>query len=194
MKAIVVLAMLLSIPAKAGEFTPREINVQLSGGQNRLNWHGRSVFRTIHLELVADSARMQRWWPNTEVGAALSYSKVRQARSWFGYTYGDPNDHVRAETAFAFARHHWQFTPNVQPYLELGTGPMWSNRRVPAATSRINFSTQGGFGLTVNPQSNRSWMIGYRFSHISNGGTASRNPGLNVHSMIFGVRALKLRR
>lgn len=195
MKAFVAMAMLLSMPAVyAGDFTRREINVQFSGGQNPLNWHGRSVFRTIHFELVGDSKRVERWIPNTDVGLALSYSKVRQARSWFGYTYGDPNDHVRAETAYLFARHHWNASSSVKPYFEIGTGPMWSNRRVPAATSRLNFSSQAGFGLTLNPDSKRPWMIGYRFSHISNGGIASRNPGLNVNSILIGVRAFSFKR
>jgi len=195
MKAVVVVAMLLSMPAvHAGDFAPRVINVQFSGGQNPLNWHGRSVFRTIHFEVTGDSKLLARWVPNTDVGVALSYSKVRQARSWFGYTYGDPNDHVRAETAFVFARHQWRTFSNMRPYFEIGTGPMWSNRRVPAATSRFNFSSQAGFGLTINPDSKRAWMIGYRFSHISNGGTAQRNPGLNVHSMLIGVRAWTFKR
>ena len=195
MRVIVAVAMLLSIaPLRAQEFAPREINVQFSGGQNPLNWHGRSVFRTFHFELVADSKHLSRWLPNTDAGFALSYSKVRQARSWFGYTYGDPNDHVRAETAFFFARHHWLMTSSFRPYFEIGTGPMWSNRRVPAATSRFNFSSQAGFGVTLFPQSERPLTIGYRFSHISNGGTAQRNPGLNVHSMLIGVRAFKLKR
>jgi hypothetical protein len=195
MKAVVALAMLLSMPAVyAAEFAPREINVQFSGGQNPLNWHGRSAFRTFHFELVADSKHVSQWLPNTDVGLALSYSKVRQARSWFGYTYGDPNDHVRAETAFAFVRHHWLTNAEAAPYFEIGTGPMWSNRRVPAATSRFNFSSQAGFGLTFFRQSDRPMTIGYRFSHISNGGTAERNPGLNVHSLLIGVRAMKLKR
>jgi hypothetical protein len=196
MRVIVALAMLLSSTAAlcAGEFAPREINVQFSGGQNPLNWHGRSVFRTFHFELVADSKHVTSWLPNTDAGLALSYSKVRQARSWFGYTYGDPNDHVRAETAFFFVRRHWLPTSNVQPYFEIGSGPMWSNRRVPAATSRFNVSSQAGFGVTLFPQSDRPLMIGYRFSHISNGGTAERNPGLNVHSMLIGVRAFTLKR
>src|SRR5205085_7046724 len=180
MKAVVVMAMLLSTPAvQAGDFAPRVINMQFSGGQNPLNRHGRSVFRTVHFEVTGNSKTLSRWIPNTDTGIAVSYSKVRQARSWFGYTYGDPNDHVRAETAFVFMRHQWRTFASAKPYFEIGTGPMWANRRVPAATSRFNFSSQAGFGLTINPDSNRPWMIGYRFSHISNGGTAERNPGLN---------------
>jgi hypothetical protein len=30
-------------------------------------------------------------------------------------------------------------------------------------------------------------LIGYRFSHISNGGYAPRNPGLNVSSIMVGA-------
>jgi len=37
-------------------------------------------------------------------------------------------------------------------------------------------------------------LIGYRLSHISNGGTARRNPGLAVHSLMLGVRLIDFRR
>src|SRR5438045_3981248 len=146
MKAVVVMAMLLSMPAvQAGDFAPRVINMQFSGGQNPLNRHGRSVFRTVHFEVSGKSKTPERWLPDTDAGIALSYSKVRQARSWFGYTYGDPSDHVRAETAFAFVRHQGRTFANAKSYFEIGTGAMWANRRVPAATSRFNFSSQAGF-------------------------------------------------
>jgi hypothetical protein len=82
----------------------------------------------------------------------------------------------------------------VQPYLEMGSGPMWASRRVPAATSRFNFITQTGFGVVVYPQRTSALVIGYRFAHISNAGYAPRNPGLNVSSLLIGVQVNPMRR
>lgn len=162
----------------AGDFSPREFSIDFSSGRSPMNFHGHSVFRTIHFELAGQS-RLAKRWLKSDAGISVSYSDIRQARSWFGYRYGDPDDNVRAVSSFFFVRRQWH-----RAYAELGTGPMWSNRRVPAATSRFNMDSQIGFGAVLFGR----LRAGYRFSHISNGGVAGRNPGLNVHSLLLGTR------
>lgn len=186
------LSLLLAAPLAAAE---RQVfSVLLGAGQSPMNSRGQSSFRTITFELTGRSERLDRWLPNTEMGASISYSKIRQARSWFGYQFGEPDDRVRAENAFLFLRHQWRVASSTwRPYAELGTGPMWSNRRVPAATSRLNFDSQFGAGLILGPGTRTPWRIGYRFQHISNGGLTGRNPGLNVHSFLVGARVKDLR-
>ncbi len=154
-----------------------------------MNFHGHSIFRSIHFEVTGQS-RLARRWLHSDAGASISYSDIHQARSWFGYRYGDPDDWVRAVSTFFFVRRHWRHVA----YMELGTGPMWSNRRVPAATSRLNFNSQVGFGAILFPHFRTPLCIGYRFSHISNGGFTGRNPGLNVHSVLVGTRVMAFRR
>lgn len=183
-----------ALSAKAGDFVPRELTFFLSAGASPINEHGHSVFRTLQLEVSGRSKLADRWFKHVDAGMALSYSKVRQARSWFGYQYGDPDDRIRAEAAYFFLRHPWREGASTQPFLEVGTGPMFSNRRIPAATSRINFQSQFGFGLRLHATSEHPWVIGYRFSHISNGGLEGRNPGINVHSMMIGTRVRLLAR
>jgi hypothetical protein len=173
--------------AAAFDLSPREFNVDLSSGKSPMNFHGRSVFRSIHFEVAGESALARRWL-HADAGASISYSDIRQARSWFGYRYGDPDDSVRAVSTFFFVRRYWNWM-----YAELGTGPMWSNRRVPAATSRFNMDSQFGLGAVLFPASHLPLRAGYRFSHISNGGWTGRNPGLNVHSIIVGARVMRLR-
>src|SRR5581483_2869482 len=119
----------------------------VSSGRSPMNFHGHSVFRTIHFEVAGGSALAHRWL-KSDAGIALSYSDIRQARSWFGYRYGDPDDRVRGMASLFFVRHQWHYG-----YAEIGTGPMWSNRRVPAATSRFNMDSQIGFGATLFPRS-----------------------------------------
>ena len=193
-KTLVLLAVAFALRAKAGDFTPRELTFFLGAGASPINEHGHSVFRTLQLEVVGRSKLADRWLKHVDVGAALSYSKVRQARSWFGYQYGDPDDRIRAEAAYFFLRHLWREEASTQPFVEVGTGPMFSNRRIPAATSRINFQSQLGFGLRLQTNTAYPWTVGYRFAHISNGGLAGRNPGVNVHSFMIGRRVRVLGR
>jgi hypothetical protein len=176
------------------QFVPQAVNVYASAGQNRMNRHGHSVFHSVRFEVVGRSPILPRWLRSSPVGVALTYSAVRQARSWFGYTYGDPDDSVRAESLCVFVRHEsarsWL---RLQPYVETGTGLMWSNRRIPAATSRLNFDSEFAIGAVVFPRSRAPVRIGYRFSHISNAGMAGRNPGVNLSSFFVGMRVKVLR-
>ena len=168
------------------------MNVYFSAGENPMNRHGHSVFRSIHFEVAGRAQRLPKWMRNPDVGAVVTYSAVRQARSWFGYRDGDPNDDVRAESLSFFVRRESSLP--LAPFFEIATGPMWSNRRIPAATSRLNFDSQLGLGLVLMPGSRAPVRLGYRFSHISNGGLGtSRNPGLNVNSVFVGVRVKKFR-
>jgi hypothetical protein len=176
-------AVLFPLCAFAADLTPRELNLLLSSGRSPMNFHGHSVFRrTITFEVFGKSALAQRWL-KSDAGASISYSDVRQARSWFGYRYGDPDDNVRAVSSFFFVRHLFR-----RAYVEVGTGPMWSNRRIPAATSRFNMNSQFGVGTTLFTRSRFPLRFGYRFSHISNGGLTGRNPGVEVHSLLIGTR------
>ena len=175
------------------DFTPREFNTYMSGGGSRMNARGHSLFRTMHFELAGDSRLANRWMRRTEAGMSIAYSEIHQARSWFGYRDGEPDDSVRGMGSFFFLRRHWREHSGIEPYAELGTGPMWSNRRVPAATSRLNMNSQAGFGAILFARSRMPLHVGYRFSHISNGGITGRNPGLQVHQAVIGVRVKRWR-
>jgi lipid A 3-O-deacylase PagL len=163
----------------------RATNLYLGFAKSQPNWHGQATFRSISMEWAGFAPRLlTNHLPNTRAGISLTYSDVVQPRSWFGHRYGDPDDHVRAEWALFFARHYWRRDARVSPMLDLGTGPMWSNRRVPAATYRLNFHSQLGLGATVGSR----LQVLYRFSHISNGEFGPRNPGWNVHALWIGMR------
>jgi len=181
------LLLLLSSPVFAGDF-----NVYLGNAKSDTNRHGQSRFRLISFELTGRPELMKytdRYLPNARAGVDVNYADVRQPRSWFGYTYGDPDDSVRAEWAHFFIRNYWRTSSNtLRPYADIGTGPMWSNRRIPAATSKFNFSSQLGLGVVLFPNARMPLYAGYRFFHISNGGLTGRNPGLNVNGFFVGTR------
>jgi Lipid A 3-O-deacylase (PagL) len=184
--------LLFCTPAPAAT-KPQEFNLYLSHASSETNRHGQSRFRAISFELLAHSRLVERYvdryLPNSRVGVDIDYADFRQPRSWFGHTYGDPDDSVRAEWAHFFVRQYWRMSSNeLRPYVDLGTGPMWSNRRIPAATSKLNFNSQLGLGMVVFPNARTPVYIGYRFFHISNGGLTGRNPGLNVNGFFVGTR------
>ena len=188
------LALLIALPAAAE--TPRAFNLYLATGSNPSNVHGHSNFKTITFERTFAAPRIIERWSHLhglEAGAALSYHDIRQPRSWFGHTYGDPDDSVRGESLLLFLRKEWRSSGELRPFLDLGTGPMWANRRVPAATSRFNFNSQLGLGATLFAGSRWPVLAGYRFQHISNGGATGRNPGLDVHSFFIGATIRKWR-
>jgi hypothetical protein len=182
-----VLVLLLCSPAFAGDF-----NIYLGNAKSETNRHGQSRFRTISFELTGRPPLLnyvQRYLPGARAGVDIDYGDVRQPRSWFGYTYGDPDDSVRAEWAHFFIRNYWRTSSSaLRPYVDLGTGPMWSNRRIPAATSKGNFNSQLGLGIVIFPNARMPLYAGYRFFHISNAGITGRNPGLNVNGFFVGTR------
>jgi len=182
-----ILLLLLSSPAVAGDF-----NIYLGNAKSETNRHGQSRFRTISFELTGRPQLLkyiERYLPDARAGVDIDYADVRQPRSWFGYTYGDPDDSVRAEWAHFFLRNYWRTSSNtLRPYVDIGTGPMWSNRRIPAATSKGNFNSQLGLGVVIFPNARMPLIAGYRFFHISNGGLTGRNPGLNVNGFFVGAR------
>jgi Lipid A 3-O-deacylase (PagL) len=192
--SVAFIAMLLAVPAMAGIFSPQDVNVLFGEGRSLTDWHGSSAFTSVHFEGISKSPRLEsKLGANAELVAAISYSDVRQPRSWFGHRYGDPDDHVRAESLFVGARKNWRHNARIGLFAEIGTGPMWSNRRVPAATSRLNFDSQFGLGAAFHTPNAPLYLV-YRFEHVSNGGIVHRNPGLQVFSFAVGTRALRFRR
>jgi lipid A 3-O-deacylase PagL len=197
---LVVAAALAAVPLFAApDPALRDFNMFLSGGKSQPNWHGQSTFRSVTFELTARPPHVFERLHLSEsrhdaAGIAVTYSDVHQPHSWFGHKYESTDDWVRAETATMFIRHQWRNeSGGVKPYLDIGTGPMWSNRRVPAATSRINFDSRFTVGMSIPTRGDRPFMLAYRFSHISNGVFAQHNPGLNVHTLLVGTRVTRIR-
>ena len=199
MKRIVLAFLVAALCASANAFELQEVNLYAGPGKSLASWHGQATFRSIEFGIIGRSALVARVAPKVQVGASVTYSDIHQPRSWFGHLYGDGDDWVRGEWAYAFVRRAWRENASVRPYAELGTGPMWSNRRVPAATSRFNFNSQAGLGVQLFANSHPLYVV-YRFSHISNlvfgprnPGKGKRNPGWDVNSVLIGTRLHRAR-
>jgi lipid A 3-O-deacylase len=96
-----------------------------------------------------------------------------------------------------FLTHGIGFTPKIKytfaalnrirPYAEFAGGPFWTDLagKIPEESSQFNFVLSAGFGVSYFLTDRAALNVGYRFQHISNGGTRYPNLGLNA-SLPFG--------
>jgi hypothetical protein len=163
--------------------TAQTISVYGLAGQSPKTWHGQVGLQALNIEFAHALS------PRTDFAFVLSPTAFDQPRSWFGDDYGDGNERVRAILGSLLLRRTFnRDSSRVHVYGEASIGPMYADKPVPASTSRFNFVTQGGVGVVLSPHSRFPVMAGYRFEHVSNGGYAPRNPGLNFSSVVLGVR------
>lgn len=182
MKPFFFLLCAVALCADASAQTFNDVRLSVLGGKSTTSWHGQADVQALNVELGKAISR------HTSLGLVFSPTQLWQPRSWFGDQYGDGNETVRAFSASLMARHSFRVERSIQPYFELSIGPMYAEKRVPAATSRFNFVTQGGAGMTFNGQRRYPFFVAYRVMHISNGGYAPRNPGLNLSAIVAGVQ------
>jgi lipid A 3-O-deacylase len=102
-------------------------------------------------------------------------------------------------TAYGFALDpivlKWDFQKRrrVIPYLEVSGGPLFTNRQVPVGTSRVNFASGSAVGLYF-PAGKFSWSAELRYTHISNAGLTSPNPGVNTVQVRLGLSLFRHRK
>jgi lipid A 3-O-deacylase len=77
----------------------------------------------------------------------------------------------------------------LRPHIEGGGGPIWTDLggRVPEQPGEFNFVVWGGAGAAWLLTPRWALNIGYRFVHISNGGTRAPNSGLNFGLPFAGI-------
>lgn len=174
---------LIAVTAHAQSWLARErMNIYAIGGKSITTWHGQADVQLLNVEFRRQLS------PRYELSTVVAPANIWQPRSWFGAQYGDGNEAVRAISGSVLLRRHFFADSRIPLFAEASTGPLWAERRVPASTSRFNFITQLGAGAVLFHNKPVGLLVGYRFLHISNGGYAPRNPGLNVHSLMLGAR------
>ena len=74
----------------------------------------------------------------------------------------------------------------VQPFASTSGGILYFAKQVPApGSSQFNFTFNFSGGVQFLTRARRAVTVGYEFRHISNGGTAPFNPGLDAN-IIYG--------
>jgi hypothetical protein len=74
---------------------------------------------------------------------------------------------------------------NVQPYLELNGGTLFTSHEVPSGTSSVNFTSSAALGAHFLGK--HAWTVEVRYMHISNAGLATPNSGINTVQVRVGV-------
>ncbi len=79
-----------------------------------------------------------------------------------------------------------QLGPGIAAFAEGNGGGVAFARAFPKPAARsLNFLGSAGAGLRIG--SGRSYIVGYRFTHLSNANTAVANPGFNAHVFYLGI-------
>ncbi|MDG2029647.1 MAG: acyloxyacyl hydrolase [Phycisphaerales bacterium] len=143
------------------------------------------------------------WW--TEIGVGTNFNHGWEANGGIGiewYPVDGVALGVRADgigvglrgtpaTAGAGAsllvRWHFLLRERWSMYFEGGCGIAYFSSRVPSGAAHLNFTPQAGVGCTVRIDDQLRLMAGVRWFHISNGQTASSNPGVDMMSGYLGL-------
>lgn len=80
----------------------------------------------------------------------------------------------------------------VQPFAAATGGFLYFQEEVPiAGAARFNFTYDFSGGVQIVNSNRRSFTIGYKYQHISNGYRATFNPGIDVQMIYAGFSAFK---
>ena len=91
---------------------------------------------------------------------------------------------------------NWRNSKKFQPYIAGGMGVAIFNKRFPDNRSPLNPDRIGnrfqimpefGAGVEIRQSESRSYFIGYKYHHMSNGYTAPLNVGYNTNMVYFGT-------
>lgn len=101
-----------------------------------------------------------------------------------GYTKPDDAHFVGLGAAF---RYHFLALGRIVPYVELFSAAGYTDLRTFEIDSDFSFLLHGGPGVSVFLTDRTAVYGGYRFQHVSNGGTSAINRGFESHGGVFGV-------
>ena len=81
----------------------------------------------------------------------------------------------------------WDFRTRgrVVPYLEISGGTLFTSRDVPPGISWVNFASGGAVGFYL-PGKKHAWSAELRYTHISDAGLTTPNPGTNTFQVRLG--------
>ena len=83
--------------------------------------------------------------------------------------------------------HHFAARGRVLPIWRIGTGFLYANTETPRGETNHNFSLLTALGVDIAIAPTGALLLEYRFHHISNAESGLVNPGINAHTIVFGV-------
>jgi lipid A 3-O-deacylase PagL len=176
--AIIATAISMVIGVAASRAQNFDVKVFASGGASAANRHGRAILQSLNLEVTRPFGR-------TDGGVIIGAQQIDQPKSFFSVR-GEPSDRVDGVSFSLLVRRQFATDRALQPYADFSSGPIWTERQVPAETSRVNFLTQAGGGVVLM-RARFPVFVGVHVAHISNAGLSNHNPGWNLISMTMGT-------
>jgi hypothetical protein len=91
---------------------------------------------------------------------------------------------------------NWRNSKKIQPFIAGGMGVALFNKKFPDNRSalepdrignRFQIMPEFGAGVEIRNAENKSYFIGYKYHHMSNGYTAPLNVGYNTNMVYFGT-------
>jgi opacity protein-like surface antigen len=139
-------------------------------------------------------------------GIHIASGGVRWSHMWSakgrGFLRGHPSFAMEFVPAMAFItsdhttwavggnimyEHHFAVSGRVLPVWKLGAGTLHATNPIPAGETAFNFTILTALGVDVMITDKDALYLGYRFHHVSNANIGTVNPGINVHTIVFGV-------
>ena len=153
-----------------------------------VRWHhtlhrsGRFVVATIpDLVMVSSLNRINDWRTVWLWDPVHSDSVLGRIRSQVGHAVGIGTLPLAVRAALDERK-------PLGAFLDLSAGLQYFLRAIPDdRATRLNAQLMAGAGLRGAVGPRLAAELAYRLLHISNGGTARANPGLNFHQIAFGV-------
>jgi opacity protein-like surface antigen len=185
---IVTLATLAMAPAASAfdaEQTFRQNTFVLSvegGYGEQFNAQDRSTF--TGLEFFNAGVRLG-WLPFGPTGPGVVRGALELGVEPFYQRYTDPVDAFFAGLA-AVGRYHFLSLGRFVPYLEASAAAGGTDLRVNEIDSDFTFLLFGGVGAAYFLTDRAALYAGYRYVHVSNGGTKSPNRGFESHAGVVG--------
>jgi len=100
-----------------------------------------------------------------------------------------PDNGVEAGSAFLL-KYSFPLVQKIWPYVEAGTGLIYSSQHTYQQSTQWNFLDQGGGGIAYMLNDKTSISVGYRFRHYSNCSIKQPNGGVNSQVIVCGISYL----
>jgi len=175
MKKLVFFTLFVLAPPVAAAW-PEHFTIYGIGAKSAPNKHGQADLQSLNFDFTGPTKWRFDW------GVVFAPTHMSQPVDFFDTLH--QTESVNAASLSLLARKTFGREDALRPYVELSSGPIYANHRVPESTSHFNFISQAGAGVLTA----RHWMFGIRAGHISNAGYAERNPGINFTEVLLGYR------
>jgi opacity protein-like surface antigen len=126
------------------------------------------------------------WLPFDPVGPGPLHGSLEAGLEPIYQQYFEPKVEYFAGLA-AVLRYHFLALGRFVPYLEVAGAAGGTNLKVPEIDSSFSFLLWAGVGASFFVTDQAAVYAGYRWTHLSNGGTSSPNRGIEAHTAVVGV-------